>query len=82
MIATVTNVSSTASVVVPFPFSITLAPSGSKALGVNLADLTEGNMKGKPAYKELNDMVNKGLITVSFADDTRTADVLDKARNA
>jgi len=82
MIATVTNTSSSASVDVPFPFSITLAPSGSKALGVNMADLLEGEHKGKPAYKELNDMINKGLITVAFADDSRTADTLDKARNA
>lgn len=82
MIATVTNLSASASVDVPFPFNRTIAASGSVALGVNLADLTNGEEKGNPAWKPLNDMIKKGLITVAYADDALTSDTLDKARNA
>lgn len=82
MIATVTNLSATASVDVPFPFNRTLAPSGSFALGVNLADLNNGEEKGNPAWKPLNDMIKKGQITVAYADDAATRDTYDRARNA
>lgn len=82
MIATVTNLSASESVDVPFPFNVTLAPSGAKALGVDLADLDNGNAKGNPAYKPLNDMIKKGLITITYADDAQTKDTYDRARNA
>lgn len=82
MIATVTNLSATDPVDVPHPFRITLAAAGVKALGVNLSDLQDGDPKGKPAYKDLNEMIARGLITCTFADDANTRDTLDKARNA
>jgi NADPH:quinone reductase-like Zn-dependent oxidoreductase len=82
MIATVTNLSATDSVDVPFPFNRTLAASGSVALGVNLADLNNGEEKGNPAWKPLNDMIKKGQISVTYADDAATRDTFDRARNA
>ena len=82
MLATVTNLSASASVDVPFPFNRTLAPSGRVVLGVDLADLTNGEEKGNPAYKPLNDMIKKGQITVAYADDALTSNTLDRARNA
>jgi hypothetical protein len=82
MIATVTNLSASASVYVPAPFDRTLAPSGSVALGVNLADLDNGQAKGNPNWKVLNDMIKKGEITITYADDAQTRDTYDRARNA
>lgn len=82
MIATVTNLSASVSVAVPAPFSITLAPSGSAALGVNLNDLDNGDAKGAPNWKILNDMIKKGQISITYADDAATRDTYDKARNA
>lgn len=80
MLATVTNLSSTESVDVPFPFNVTLAASGVKVLGVNIADLNNGEEKGNPAYKQLNDMIKKKQITVAYANDTLSSDTLDLAR--
>ena len=83
MIATVTNLSGSAPIFVPAPFNRTLAPSGVVALGVNLADLDNGNNpKGNPNWKVLNDMIKKGLITITYADDAQTNDTYDAARNA
>lgn len=81
MIATVTNLSSTASVKVPHPFKVTLAPSGSVSLGVNMADLEHRALVGDPSWKRINRLIAQGKISVTLADDTNTRDVYDRARN-
>jgi len=79
MIATVTNLSSTDAVVVPFPFNVTIAASGNVQLGVSMADLYEGEDKGDAAWKRLNDMIHKGQISVAFAADAQNVGVVDAA---
>lgn len=82
MIATVTNLSATDEVVVPAPFDATIAASGTLIRGVNLSDLQGREDTGNPHWKVLNDMIKKGLITITYADDAQTTDTLDRARNA
>jgi len=82
MLATVTNLSSTDSVDVPFPFNRTIAASGNVVLGVNMADLNARSETGNPPWRVLNDMIKKGQITVAYADDAVTSDTYDRARNA
>lgn len=79
MIATVTNLSSTDAVVVPFPFNVTIAASGNVALGVSMADLFEGEDKGDSAWKRLDEMIHKGQISVAFAADAQAVGVVDAA---
>lgn len=74
MIATVTNLQSTAIEKggLPFPFNqAALDANGggndSVALGVNEHDLLYGEDFGDPAWKRLNLLVQEGKISVSFA---------------
>lgn len=74
MIATVTNLQSVAVAVgdLPFPFNmLALDEAGgsvpAKAVGVNGADLYQGEEKGSPAWKAINLLIQEGKITVAFA---------------
>lgn len=82
MLATVTNLSATDEVEVPAPFNVTIAASGNVVRGVNLADLNGREDTGNPHWKVLNDMIKKGQISITYADDAATRDTYDRARNA
>lgn len=61
----VTNLSSTDPVDVPSPFSVTLAPSGTKTLGVDPSDFLSGDAKGAPLWKKWDNLLRQGLISVT-----------------
>lgn len=68
MLLTVTNLSSTAAVVVPFPFDISIAASSSATRGVSEADfLRHNDDKGNPAWKVWDDLIKRGSISVAAA---------------
>lgn len=77
MIATVTNLSSTASVFVPEPFNVTIAASGNVALGVSTADLLRGEDKGRAAWRRLDGMIQRAEITIAYAADAQSVDTVD-----
>jgi len=61
----VTNLSSSAPVDVPSPFNVTLAPSGTKTLGVEPSDFLAGDAKGAPLWKQWDNLLRQGLISVT-----------------
>jgi hypothetical protein len=85
MIATIGNVSSTDAIPagsLPFPFDSLgeIAASGSVTTGVNEDDLMFGEDKGDPAWKRINQLIQNGEITVSFAAAAgNSVDVLEDA---
>ena len=78
MILTVTNLSASP-VAIGYPINLTLDESGgavdSVALGVSEADLQHGNAQGKPAFKELDLLAQKGVISLALADDSDATSV-------
>lgn len=78
MILTVTNLSASP-VEIGYPINRTLDESGgavdSVALGVSEADLQHGNAQGKPAFKELDLLAQKGVISMSLANDAQASSI-------
>lgn len=68
-LATITNLSASVALDVPAPFGVTLAPSGSKILGISYEDLTKGLERGTPAFHEIAKLINEGSMSLTIAPD-------------
>jgi len=83
MLMTITNASSTDSLDIGFRFCVpeqTLAPSGAVVLGVSMSDLVaRGDITGYKASQYLDNLIKKGLATVTFAVDANDSNVEDEA---
>lgn len=82
MLVTITNQLSE-DLVVGYPFNVTLGPNGGGSdavtLGMTIHDLTEGDVKGDPAYKQIDRLRQIGSLTVGVAVDPDDANILDVA---
>ena len=65
MLLTVTNLSSTVAVAVPYPFNVSIAASGSATRGVEIEDFSADEHKGSPAWRVWDDLIKRGLISVA-----------------
>jgi len=66
----VTNLSASASVDLPAPFSVTLAPLGTKTLGVHPEDFLSGDSTGNPLWKQWDVLLKNGSISAAPLADT------------
>lgn len=81
MLVTITN-QLAVPLTVGFPFNVTLEASGgadAATLGMTIHDLVEGDVKGDPAYKRLDQLRQIGSLTVGVAVDANDANILDVA---
>jgi hypothetical protein len=79
MLITFTNLTSS-ELVLPSPVGRTLAGSAAVTLGVAQEDFLRGNERGTPAWKVFDDLIKKGRLSVSLAENPTGLSVLDVFR--